>query len=92
MLDLIGKSNSNCEGMTRRGFLKIGSLGLAGLTLPDLLRLRAAEAAAGKEVADYTRSLPPCNPLADNAFSRLQHRNRGCRAGALGEAPSCCVG
>jgi len=52
MLDLIGKSNSNCEGMTRRGFLKIGSLGLAGLTLPDLLRLRAAEAAAGKEVAD----------------------------------------
>jgi uncharacterized protein (DUF1501 family) len=38
--------------VSRRSFLKIGSLGLAGLTLPDLLRLRAAEAAAGKEVAD----------------------------------------
>src|SRR5208282_2087810 len=52
MVDLIGKLYSNCEGMTRRGFLKIGSLGLAGLTLPNLLRLRAAEAAAGKDVAD----------------------------------------
>ena len=29
---------------TRRGFLRIGSLGLAGLTLSDLLRLRAAGA------------------------------------------------
>ncbi|MBL8796261.1 MAG: DUF1501 domain-containing protein [Planctomycetia bacterium] len=52
MLDLTGNSHSNCEGVTRRSFLKIGSLGLAGLTLPDLLRLRAAEAAAGKNVAD----------------------------------------
>lgn len=32
-----------CQGQTRRDFLKIGSLGLAGLTLPDLLRLRASE-------------------------------------------------
>jgi hypothetical protein len=38
--------------VSRRSFLKIGSLGLAGLTLPDLLRLRAAETAAGKDVAD----------------------------------------
>jgi uncharacterized protein (DUF1501 family) len=52
MLELTGKAHSNCEGVSRRSFLKIGSLGLAGLTLPDLLRLRAAEAAAGKEVAD----------------------------------------
>src|SRR5208283_1422423 len=52
MLELTGKSYGNCDGVTRRSFLKIGSLGLAGLTLPDLLRLRAAEAAAGKDVAD----------------------------------------
>ncbi len=33
-----------CDGMSRRSFLQIGSLGIGGLTLADLLR---AEAAAG---------------------------------------------
>ncbi|MDA1016246.1 MAG: DUF1501 domain-containing protein, partial [Planctomycetota bacterium] len=32
----------NCDGVNRRGFLRIGSLG-AGLSLADLLRLRAAD-------------------------------------------------
>src|SRR6478752_6306085 len=36
MLNLTGTSS-------RRSFLKIGALGLAGLTLPDLLRIRAAD-------------------------------------------------
>lgn len=31
-------ARSLCDRVTRRGFLRIGSLGLAGLTLPDLLR------------------------------------------------------
>src|SRR5437867_3122602 len=52
MLEIRGSTYRNCEGVSRRSFLKIGSLGLAGLALPDLLRLRAAEAAAGKEVSD----------------------------------------
>ena len=34
-----------CDGLSRRNFLRIGSLGLGGLSLTDLLR---AEAAAGK--------------------------------------------
>jgi hypothetical protein len=38
----------NCEGATRRDFLKVGALGLGSLLLPDLLRARAASAAAGK--------------------------------------------
>ncbi|MBC7853826.1 MAG: twin-arginine translocation signal domain-containing protein [Pirellulaceae bacterium] len=33
-----------CDGVSRRNFLKIGALGAAGLTLPQLLQ---AEAAAG---------------------------------------------
>ena len=33
----------HCQGQSRRDFLRIGSLGLAGLTLPDLLRARATE-------------------------------------------------
>src|SRR5437016_3621776 len=39
---------TTCDGGTRRDFLKVGALGLGGLMLPDLLRARAATAAAGK--------------------------------------------
>jgi hypothetical protein len=42
------RTGTNCDGSTRRDFLKIGALGLGGLMLPDLLRARAAAAAAGK--------------------------------------------
>ncbi len=42
------RKGTNCEGKTRRDFLKVGALGLGGLMLPDLLRARAAAAAEGK--------------------------------------------
>ena len=44
MLRIDGGRTRFCDGVSRRNFLKIGGLGLAGLTLPNLLR---AEAAAG---------------------------------------------
>jgi hypothetical protein len=44
MLTLLGSSNQYCDGLSRRSFLKVGSLGLAGLTLSSLLE---AEAKAG---------------------------------------------
>ena len=31
----------NCEGASRREFLRVGALGLGGLTLPQLLATRA---------------------------------------------------
>jgi hypothetical protein len=37
----------DCDGRTRRDFLKVGALGLTGFMFPDLLRARAAAAAAG---------------------------------------------
>lgn len=40
MLTIWGDKQSFCDGITRRGFLKIGAFG-AGLTLADMLRLRA---------------------------------------------------
>lgn len=50
MLDVIGGRNSGgkrCDGVSRRGFLRVGALGVAGLTLADVLRLRARAAAQG---------------------------------------------
>jgi hypothetical protein len=38
----------NCDGTSRRDFLKVGALGMGSLLLPNLLRARAAAKAAGK--------------------------------------------
>ncbi len=40
MLNLLGSKQNFCDGVNRRNFLKIGAFG-AGLSLADLLRLRA---------------------------------------------------
>ncbi|HKI31163.1 MAG TPA: DUF1501 domain-containing protein [Gemmataceae bacterium] len=51
MFRILGPRNrTNCDGSTRRDFLKVGALGLGGFVLPDLLRARAAARAAGKTV------------------------------------------
>ncbi len=44
MLDIVGRSVRLCDGVTRRGFLRIGSLGVAGLTLSDVLKARQTQA------------------------------------------------
>jgi hypothetical protein len=42
MIDVLGSSHRGfCDGLTRRSFLRIGALGMAGLTLPQLLRAEA---------------------------------------------------
>jgi hypothetical protein len=49
MLNLWGSRKAiDCDGTTRRDFLKVGALGMTGLALPDLLRARAAAQAAGQ--------------------------------------------
>jgi uncharacterized protein (DUF1501 family) len=49
MFNFLGsRTGTNCDGTSRRDFLKVGALGLGGLLLPDLLRARAAAAADGK--------------------------------------------
>ncbi len=47
MLTLWGARQRFCDGISRRGFLKIGAFG-AGLTLAEMLRARAGAAPAGK--------------------------------------------
>jgi hypothetical protein len=53
MLDLFsGSRASMCDGMQRRDFLRIASLGLGGLTLADCLRLRASETSGTSYLKD----------------------------------------
>jgi hypothetical protein len=47
MLTLWGARQSFCDGISRRGFLKIGAFG-AGLTLAEMLRAKSLAATAGK--------------------------------------------
>ncbi len=41
MLTVTGAPRTFCDGVTRRGFLRIGATGIGGLMLSDLLRLEA---------------------------------------------------
>ncbi len=51
MLTVCSKYQSrNCEGTTRRDFLRVGSLAATGLTLPALLRARAMASESGVEI------------------------------------------
>ena len=53
MLNLFGNRGSRtCDGVSRRDVLRIGSLALGGLALPDLLRLRGEAKAAGRSTKD----------------------------------------
>lgn len=48
MLDVqAGKNRILCDGMSRREVIRLGALSVLGLTLPDMLRLEAAQAASG---------------------------------------------
>jgi uncharacterized protein (DUF1501 family) len=47
MLGLFGGRYGTCDGSSRRHFLRVGVLGMAGLTLADMLRLRARAAGEG---------------------------------------------
>jgi hypothetical protein len=51
MLEIQGRSVRLCDGINRRSFLKIGSLGLAGLSLANVLRAAEAQPAAGRNRA-----------------------------------------
>jgi uncharacterized protein (DUF1501 family) len=52
VLQVIGERYSYCTGISRRSFLKAGVLGLTGLTLGDVLRVRAEQAQSGQSAKD----------------------------------------
>ncbi|MDB5391278.1 MAG: hypothetical protein JWM11_6924 [Planctomycetaceae bacterium] len=48
MLDFFGKWIRNCDGVSRRNFLRVGALAAGGLTLADQLRTDASAAESGQ--------------------------------------------
>jgi uncharacterized protein (DUF1501 family) len=49
MFDFVSRRHiSDCEGTSRRDFLRVGALGLGAMSLPALLQARAEATAAGK--------------------------------------------
>jgi len=52
MLDVFGSRFGACDGVSRRSFLRVGALGMAGLALPELLKGRAEAAKKGDAVKD----------------------------------------
>ena len=48
MLNIFGARTRHCDGVTRRSFLEAGVLGVGGLALADLLRIRASAAPGGE--------------------------------------------
>src|SRR5688500_10597468 len=49
MLEIRGASHTYCDGLTRRDFIRVGAMGVGALTLPDLLRGRAAAGGPGAQ-------------------------------------------
>jgi hypothetical protein len=55
MLDIkTGDGSVQCDGVSRRSFVRLGALSVLGLTLPELLRVEAAQAA--EKVANNARA------------------------------------
>ena len=47
MLRVLGSTRTFCNGMSRRDLLRVGGLGLAGASLPQILQWQAAAASEG---------------------------------------------
>src|SRR5216110_809641 len=43
----VRQGSRHCDGMTRRDWLRVGALGVGGLTLPSVLQLEAAAQGGG---------------------------------------------
>lgn len=66
MLTILDKSSGSfCDGISRRGFLKIGGLGMGGLSMPQLLRAEAANGISGSNKSIIMIYLPGGPPHQD---------------------------
>lgn len=73
MLTILGdRQGPFCDGLSRRSFLRIGSLGLAGLSMPQLLR---AEAQSGGQATNHSVIMIylPGGPTQHETFDPKPH-------------------
>jgi uncharacterized protein (DUF1501 family) len=56
MLRILGSARKLCGGMTRRDLLRIGGLGLAGMTMSDLARWQAASGSESARAKSFGRA------------------------------------
>jgi uncharacterized protein (DUF1501 family) len=71
MLTIQGRSNKFCDSISRRGFLRIGGLGLGALTLSDLFRAEAAAQSRQQQKAVIMVYLPGGPPHQDSFDLKL---------------------
>ncbi len=71
MLTIHGQRSRYCDGVSRRGFLKIGGLGLGALALSDLLRAEAAASSPSRDKAVIMVYLPGGPPHQDTFDLKL---------------------
>ena len=57
MFRVTGNASSDCEGLTRRGFVEAGVLGLGGLSLADFMACRASAANSAAAVQGLVDTL-----------------------------------
>jgi hypothetical protein len=71
MLTIPGQPHRYCDGVTRRGFLKIGALGMGGLALPQLLHAEAQSGIRKSHKAVIMIYLPGGPPHQDTFDLKL---------------------
>src|SRR5437868_1466907 len=62
------KGSSCCDGLSRRNFLRAGMLGLAGLSLGDVLRLRAQQPDVGVSRKSVIMIYLPGGPAHQDSY------------------------
>jgi hypothetical protein len=72
MLTIPGQSHRFCDGVSRRGFLRIGALGLGGMALPELLRAEAQSGIGSSHKAVIMIYLPGGPPHQDTFDLKLE--------------------
>ena len=68
MLTFLGKRRRFCDGISRRDFLRVGALSVGGLSLADLLRLKAQAASAPHAGQERDHGLPARRAVAPRQY------------------------